>query len=283
MTYRVLIFSLLLGCQVAPVPSSSSALGEDGGDASATDAASDAAPADAGSCAAAPEPFCAGERWFGESASHTSPTMLGRWEDPGQSVLKIGEGQSGPGYRSLQTLQLDADSMLSFMLNGRNVIKIQDHQVGFLMHFSEVPRLWFGNTLRQTAELHYQGASLGNGEARGELLSIAGQGVNGTSTATSVVGGDVRIRAGDASSAQAIPLDPGEVIIGGGKVGSQTRGNVALHDAPTSWGGMEGGVFVRDVATVPSSDPASGGYLFSQGGALYWRGSAGTVTQIAAP
>ncbi len=275
---RCLFAFLLLGCQVAPVPSSSSALGEDGGDASL-----DSGTPDAGTCTATPPPYCAGERWLGESASHASPTMLGRWEDPGQSVLKIGEGQSGPGYRSLQTLQLDADSMLSFMLNGRNVIKIQDHQVGFLMHFSEVPRLWFGNTLRETAELHYQGASLGNGEARGELLSIAGQGVNGTATATSVVGGDVLLRAGDASSAQSIPLDPGEVIIGGGRVAGQTRGNVALHDAPADWCGMEGGIFVRDSRNAPQGDPSSGGFLYAAGGALYWHGSAGTVTQIATP
>jgi hypothetical protein len=46
---------------------------------------------------------------------------------------------------------------------------------------------------------------------------------------------------------------------------------------------MEGGVFVKDVATAPTSDPAGGGFLFASGGALYWRGSAGTVTQVAAP
>ncbi|MFD7735540.1 hyaluronoglucosaminidase [Kitasatospora phosalacinea] len=46
---------------------------------------------------------------------------------------------------------------------------------------------------------------------------------------------------------------------------------------------VEGTVRVGNVATAPTGVDAAagGGTLFAQGGALYWRGSAGTVTKIA--
>jgi len=40
-------------------------------------------------------------------------------------------------------------------------------------------------------------------------------------------------------------------------------------------------LFVKDLATAPSSNASGGGYLYSEGGALKWRGSGGTVTQLA--
>lgn len=49
-----------------------------------------------------------------------------------------------------------------------------------------------------------------------------------------------------------------------------------------SYGGGSKVVFLPDAATVPASNPTGGGILFSEGGALKWRGSAGTVTTIAA-
>lgn len=40
-------------------------------------------------------------------------------------------------------------------------------------------------------------------------------------------------------------------------------------------------IFIPDVTTAPTGNATGGGYLFSEGGALKWRGSAGTVTTIA--
>lgn len=40
-------------------------------------------------------------------------------------------------------------------------------------------------------------------------------------------------------------------------------------------------VFIPDLTVAPSSNPTGGGVLYSEGGALKWRGSSGTVTTIA--
>jgi hypothetical protein len=39
---------------------------------------------------------------------------------------------------------------------------------------------------------------------------------------------------------------------------------------------------IANAGTVPTTNPAGGGVLYAQAGALKWRGSAGTVTTIAA-
>ena len=44
---------------------------------------------------------------------------------------------------------------------------------------------------------------------------------------------------------------------------------------------MVGGIFVGDVTTAPTGNPAAGGFLYSVSGALTWRGSSGTSTTIA--
>jgi hypothetical protein len=48
-----------------------------------------------------------------------------------------------------------------------------------------------------------------------------------------------------------------------------------------AFGGGAGVMGIANAATVPSTNPAGGGVLYAQAGALKWRGSAGTVTTIA--
>jgi hypothetical protein len=50
-----------------------------------------------------------------------------------------------------------------------------------------------------------------------------------------------------------------------------------------SYGGGVGVINVNNATTAPSSNPAGGGILYASGGALYWRGSSGTVTELAVP
>lgn len=57
-------------------------------------------------------------------------------------------------------------------------------------------------------------------------------------------------------------------------------GNLAVGGVG-SYGGGDKVVFLKDAATVPASNPTGGGVLYSEGGALKWRSSAGTVTTIA--
>lgn len=68
-----------------------------------------------------------------------------------------------------------------------------------------------------------------------------------------------------------------EIQIGG------TTKNIALFGQSVSinYQSMQGGLFVRNASAVPTGDPASGGFLYAEAGALKWRGSSGTVTTIA--
>jgi len=54
--------------------------------------------------------------------------------------------------------------------------------------------------------------------------------------------------------------------------------NTMLFTQTGSFGGGIGVLGVRDAATVPTSNPTSGGIQYSTGGAGTWRGSGGTVT-----
>jgi hypothetical protein len=58
--------------------------------------------------------------------------------------------------------------------------------------------------------------------------------------------------------------------------------NIALcaSSAP-AWNSMQGGMFIANRIAAPTGNPTGGGYIYSESGALKWRGSAGTVTTIA--
>ena len=64
--------------------------------------------------------------------------------------------------------------------------------------------------------------------------------------------------------------------------GNRFRSNSQFGSTVGSFGGGDGVIGIRNAATVPSSNPSNGGVLYAEAGALKWRGSAGTVTTIAA-
>jgi hypothetical protein len=51
--------------------------------------------------------------------------------------------------------------------------------------------------------------------------------------------------------------------------------------AADSFGGGVGVVFIANAGTVPATNPSGGGVLYASEGKLFWRGSAGTVKEIA--
>lgn len=57
--------------------------------------------------------------------------------------------------------------------------------------------------------------------------------------------------------------------------------NAAFFSAAGSYGNGQGVVFIGNRNAAPSANPVGGGLLYAEGGALKWRGSAGTVTNIA--
>ena len=57
--------------------------------------------------------------------------------------------------------------------------------------------------------------------------------------------------------------------------------SLQLFSTTVSLGGGVGVLGIANATTVPTSNPTGGGVLYASGGALYWRGSSGTVTMIA--
>ena len=57
--------------------------------------------------------------------------------------------------------------------------------------------------------------------------------------------------------------------------------NVGLATGAGSYGGGAAVISIGNATTVPTSNPTGGGVLYSEAGALKWRGSSGTVTTIA--
>ena len=64
--------------------------------------------------------------------------------------------------------------------------------------------------------------------------------------------------------------------------GNRFRSNTQFGSTAGAFGGGDGVIGIADRTTVPSTNPSGGGVLYAEAGALKWRGSAGTVTTIAA-
>ena len=59
-------------------------------------------------------------------------------------------------------------------------------------------------------------------------------------------------------------------------------GNIGFRATKNSdFGGGQGVIAIANASVAPSEDPAGGGILYVEGGALKYRGSNGTVTVIA--
>jgi hypothetical protein len=115
----------------------------------------------------------------------------------------------------------------------------------------------------QTANLQEWQNSAGNAvakvDATGQLIAAGGNFTGSTLLARTIAGSD-------------------------NLVAFQLAGNrsVSIGTGVPSLGGGAGVAFINNATTVPASNPTGGGVLYSEGGALKWRGSNGTVTTIAA-
>ncbi len=225
---------------------------------------------------------------LGHTEGHYFPALLLRWEDSQLGVLKLGEGQPGFLYSPTRVLQLDAAWKTTFMLGGRAVAKFENHPTlgRPLLHFTEVASVYFGNTNYRDVEFLYQGMTL-PGDGEGYDMLIRGQSMDAAPypATTSLRGGNLTLAAGDASAPAPynIPLDPGELVLRGGRRDGLTAGNIALGEPPRDWGDAESTVWIGEAATPPTTPQPGGGYLFARDGALYWMGSQGTVTMVAPP
>lgn len=111
----------------------------------------------------------------------------------------------------------------------------------------------------------------------GKTWTIRAQDASGTGAST---GGNLKLSAGNGTANNA--AGGHAWILGGSKTGTGTVGNICLGQAlPASWQAGEEIIFLGDMTTAPTGNPASGGFMYSSAGALIWRGSSGTVTTIA--
>jgi hypothetical protein len=63
--------------------------------------------------------------------------------------------------------------------------------------------------------------------------------------------------------------------------GNRFRSNTQFGSVTGAFGGGDGVIGLADRTVAPSTNPAGGGVLYAEAGALKWRGSAGTVTTVA--
>jgi hypothetical protein len=61
-----------------------------------------------------------------------------------------------------------------------------------------------------------------------------------------------------------------------------TGAGIQVNNSSTAFGGGSGVIGMTNAGTVPTTNPSGGGVLWAEGGALKWRGSSGTVTELAA-
>ena len=72
--------------------------------------------------------------------------------------------------------------------------------------------------------------------------------------------------------------------IGGNKndtSGNRFRSNTQFGSTTGAFGTGDGVIGIANAPTAPSTNPAGGGVLYAESGALKWRGSSGTITTIA--
>lgn len=65
-------------------------------------------------------------------------------------------------------------------------------------------------------------------------------------------------------------------------LGANTDSNLAIHDEPSDWNGMEGGIFIGNAVDVPTAGDAAGVFVYGVSGALKARGGSDTETTMAA-
>jgi hypothetical protein len=112
----------------------------------------------------------------------------------------------------------------------------------------------------------------------GDSFTIAAQDCSGT---TDVTGGALNRRGGDATGGSGTRR--GGSIYDRPGVGATSNGNWGWFVQSTdgvNFQGMQGGIYCKSAAVVPSGNPSGGGFLYVEAGALKYRGSGGTVTTV---
>lgn len=118
----------------------------------------------------------------------------------------------------------------------------------------------------------------------------------GDATATVLEGDNARVPSGDASAASGAAVLTAALteksipyVDSSGQLAQNNTAlawvnadqNFGFRNGGTQFGGGIGVIGIGNRATAPGSNPVGGGVLYAEGGALKWRGSGGTITEIA--
>lgn len=122
--------------------------------------------------------------------------------------------------------------------------------------------------------VYFDGTGTANGFWWGTTTNLYSVAANNITTDTGMVinesGGDFDSRIEGDSLTHMIFTD----------ASAATENIALLAAAAPNWQAMDRGVFIGDATTVPTGNPASGGFLYVEAGALKYRGSSGTVTTV---
>ena len=284
-------------------PSSSPASGElyawsAGGNLNLRNAAGDVSAIGPAFFSTGPNAPATGDFRFGRAASGGRDIMVGRnaantGDLPilslvtGSDILRIGMPQTGAGTQ-WNTLQMAGSSVA--LLNGASVAldcNASNFQVGRAL-------ITWANSM--AAPSIRQGAR--SSDLAPQNLLIGAQNAFASATGTNRDGGSLELQGGQRSNTNGrrkgvqLELDQNtnttllEVADVQAEATSLSRVLALLNLSPISTAQMPTGtgdrvIYIANAGTVPSANPASGGILYVEAGALKYRGSSGTVTTIA--
>lgn len=186
----------------------------------------------------------------------------------GELVLQDGDGD----YRVL--IQDDGDLYLNGGSGAGLILQVQTAEV-LRFRTSEARFSTDINFVEGKVNPVFNQRSTATPSAVGNTFQIIAQSCTGAGS----TGGDLHFRPGSglAAGGELVLQDSG----GTGRVVVSSGGNVSLVAAAANYQSMSRGVFLGNVTTAPTGNPAAGGFLYAEAGALRWRGSAGTVSVIA--
>ncbi len=125
-----------------------------------------------------------------------------------------------------------------------------------------------------TGVMKFEMGASGNESLR---LTQTVSGVNYLSLTGSATGNAITISTGGSDTNRTILISAGGQ--GGVQLGNAISGITAVIGTFAS---SEKSIYILNTTTAPTANPATGGYLYCEAGALKYRGSSGTITTIAA-
>jgi hypothetical protein len=192
----------------------------------------------------------------------------------GSDNLQIGDGNCGPiRMQGAGNFSLITNGGLQLATTGGVFYRDTEFSgVSWALTGSSTTALSQAFTTTNTVTIKH--ADVTTAAWTGKLFLVQASNATGTGA---TVGAELRLASGTGATTGALTLYAGTTER------FRAEGNgVSLIGGAGSYGAGVGAVFIANATTAPSTNPAGGGVLYVEGGALKYRGSAGTPTVLAA-